>query len=219
MQTCQKCKISVRGNKACCPLCEGRLSGTPEDPAFPVIPRSQITRISLWKLSMFLFICYEISMALVYIFTSRKAVWVPVAMLYGFCAIIDIALILYVRSNILKMLNFQTYAAIVVVFIADVTTGFYGWSLTWVIPALFAGLGIVTLSISAGLHLRAGEYMLYIIFNAGLSFLQVIFILNGMNHFRIPAIVSIAFLLVLLSYGLIFRTREFRDSTSKFFNT
>ena len=32
MQECKKCKITIRGNKKCCPLCQGRLNGEPEEP-------------------------------------------------------------------------------------------------------------------------------------------------------------------------------------------
>ena len=31
MQYCPKCKVKVRGYKTECPLCQGRLTGTPED--------------------------------------------------------------------------------------------------------------------------------------------------------------------------------------------
>ena len=178
-----------------------------------------MTRTSILRLSLFLFICYEIAMVLIYILTGRNAVWAPLAMLYGVCGLINIALVLYVRNNILKMLNFESYAAIVIVFIADISTGFRGWSLSFVIPAIFIGAGIVTLAVSGSLRLRAYEYMIYLIFDAGLSFLQVIFILNKMNRFIFPAVISIAFLLALLAYGLIFRTRDFKASTSRFFNT
>ena len=37
MQYCPKCRVKIRGNKSCCPLCRATLTGEGEDGAFPVL--------------------------------------------------------------------------------------------------------------------------------------------------------------------------------------
>ena len=45
MQRCPNCKVTVAGHKACCPLCGGRLSGTPEPDTevFPSLEKPRFT--------------------------------------------------------------------------------------------------------------------------------------------------------------------------------
>ena len=53
MQYCPKCKVKVRGYKTECPLCQGRLTGTPESPAYPVL-KKRVSRVSLLKILTFI---------------------------------------------------------------------------------------------------------------------------------------------------------------------
>ena len=56
MQHCSKCNIDIRGNKSCCPLCQGNLIGEPEDPAFPVLPERRLSRGMFLRICVFIFI-------------------------------------------------------------------------------------------------------------------------------------------------------------------
>ena len=61
MQYCPKCKIQIRGNKACCPLCQGKLTKDPQDPAFPALKHRIVTSFSIIKVSTFLFLVLELA--------------------------------------------------------------------------------------------------------------------------------------------------------------
>ena len=38
MKWCPRCKVEIRGHSQYCPLCQGRVTGEGESPAFPIIP-------------------------------------------------------------------------------------------------------------------------------------------------------------------------------------
>ena len=76
MLYCSKCGISIRGNKRCCPLCQGELTGTPSEAAFPTLKRARITSLSLVKLFTFLFIALEIVWSAVGFLANFTLAWV-----------------------------------------------------------------------------------------------------------------------------------------------
>ena len=61
MQYCPKCRINIRGNKSCCPLCQGELAGEPAEDVFPVLVPRKISQASLLKIATFCFAAVEIA--------------------------------------------------------------------------------------------------------------------------------------------------------------
>ena len=218
MQVCKKCGIRIRGSKYCCPLCEGELAGEPEDPAFPVIPEKKVTRLSILRVAIFVCVIYEVVMVTAWGMTHGEAGWIPTAILLGLIALADVFLVVYHRNSLMKLLTFQTYVAMLVSLYVDVRTHFHGWSVTWVFPCAFAALTAAILISGACMHLRLEEYGMYLAFNVVLSMTQIVFILLERNFFVWPAVICMAAHVILGAGGLIFRTREVRDSAARYFN-
>ena len=55
MLYCGKCLIKIRGNKKCCPLCQGDLTGIPSSSVFPSLKRERISNLSLLKIFTFFY--------------------------------------------------------------------------------------------------------------------------------------------------------------------
>ena len=218
MQTCSRCGILIRGSKRCCPLCEGSLSGEPENPAFPLIPVKKVTRLSIMRVAIFLCVVYEVLMLSALAVTGGEAAWIPTAMLLGLIALADVFLVIYFRNSLLKLLTYQTYVGMAVSAYVDVRTHFHGWSVSWVIPCAFAALVLTTVTAALCMHLKLAEFSMYLLFDILLSLTQAILILLGLNRFIWPAVISMALLVILGAGGLIFRTREVRDSAARYFN-
>ena len=214
MQYCKKCNIHIRGNKECCPLCLGELSGTPEDSAFPVLEERKVSRFSLWKSALFLFIAFEIVMcALLYLTTFS---WITYAMLLGVFAIFDVLLILYYRRSIIKLVTYEFYVCMALTFCIAAFTGHIGIVTAWVLPIGFTLLIPVTLLINRLNHLYLIDYMIYLIFDVLMSLFQILFIFLHLNPFPVPAVISVSLMAVFAAALIIFRSDELRNAGSKY---
>lgn len=218
MQICNKCGITIRGNKKCCPLCEGKLTGEPEDPAFPVVKRKRLAGISPVKMGVFLFLAFEIVMMAMYYLSDFLFSWIPLSMLAGLVAIVDVLLLGYLHNNILKTITIQTYIGMVICYVVDRLTGYHAWSVVWVFPFAFVGLVIATISVGKGLGMLLGDYVIYLVVDVLLSLTQAIFIALDLNPLPFPAVIIMALLALWALAGLFFRFRTLKNASAKMFH-
>jgi hypothetical protein len=220
MQVCNKCNIRIRGRKECCPLCQGKLNETEGDEnlAFPILEKRKITSITFLKVCTFISIVALIVFGTVNIMTSGAFPFIGPVILGVIVAWIDIVATMYLRNNIIKVITFEVLVAIVVDFYVDMRTGFYGWSVNWMIPMTLIGLAIATIITANIMGLRLDEYILYIVFDFVMALLQIICIKNGMNTLPWPAASSIMFYLILIAALVIFRFRDLKNASEKMFN-
>ncbi len=220
MQYCPKCKVKIRGEKKCCPLCQAQLKETEGfiEPAFPRIKKKKLSNITFIKMCTFLAIALEIVFGAINIMTESQYSFVGVVMLGILVAWVTVITTVYLRNNLLKVITWEVFVAIVVDIYIDMHTGFHGWSLEWMVPATLTGLAIATIIIAKVIKLRLDEYALYIIFDIGMALLQIIYIKNGMNKFPWPAVISILLYLILGLAIVIFRFRDLKNASQKMFN-
>lgn len=220
MQICQKCNVKIRGRKECCPLCQGRLKEVEgdENPSFPTLEKRKISNITFLKMCTFLFIASEIIFGAINIMTKGEFPFIGPVMLGILVGWIDVLATMYLRNNLIKVITFEVIVAIVVDFYIDIKTGFYGWSVNWMIPMTLIGLAIATNIIAMVLKLRLDEYIMYIVLDFVMSLVQIIFIKNGMNNFPWPAAISIITYMIIIAALVIFRFRDLKNASEKMFN-
>ncbi len=220
MQVCNKCNIRIRGRKECCPLCQGKLNETEGDEnlAFPILEKRKITSITFLKVCTFISLVALIVFGTVNIMTDGAFPFIGPVILGVIVAWIDIVATMYLRNNIIKVITFEVVVAIVVDLYVDLRTGFYGWSVNWMIPMTLIGLAIATIITATIMGLRLDEYILYIVFDFVMALLQIICIRNGMNTLPWPAASSIMFYLILIAALVIFRFRDLKNASEKMFN-
>lgn len=218
MQYCKKCRIEIRGNKICCPLCRGELSGDPTDPVTAGRPAPRAKHLSIIKLTTFLFALLEIAMLALHTVTRFQLAWVYVVMAAGVIVWLDVTIGIYYRSNVIRTITTQVYIAMVISVVVDRVLGMSGWSVTWVVPSCFVGLVIVTLSVGRGLRMLLEDYILYLAADMLLSLGQACFLALEWNTFWWPAVISMAFLAALAAAALIFRFRDLKNAAEKQFH-
>lgn len=220
MQYCQKCKVNIRGHKSCCPLCQGKLTEVEGDknPAFPVLEKKGISSITFLKVCTFIIIAVEIILGTVNFMTEGKYSPIGVIMMGLVVAWIDIVATMYLRNNLLKVITWEVLFAIVIDYYIDKRTGFYGWSIHWMIPATLIALAAATIIIASVMKLRLDEYILYLVFDFILALIQIIFIKNGVNRFPWPAASCVMIYMILLAGLIIFRFRDLKNASEKMFN-
>ncbi len=222
MQYCHKCKIAVRGNNTKCPLCQGKLSGEPENPAFPKIKKNKITMFSMARMITFICIVIEIVLGTVeYLATSQQDIhfrWIIFVMVGIFIGWIDFIFGVYIRYNIIKTLTVQVYFAMLINIYIDYATGFHRWSVNWMIPISFVALLVITYIFAKVLHFGVEDYVLYLLADTVLCFFQIIALFTGLINFQYPAVVCIAIFLVVAAATLIFKFNELKRASVKWFN-
>lgn len=216
MQYCSKCKIKIRGNKVCCPLCQGSLSGEPESGAFPVLPEPRVSRISFFRIVTFLVLAVEIGFFITGYITGLA--WTYLVMASVLLGWADLWVALYYRHKVIKLINFQTYLIMLVVLGVVYYTHFSFWATVWFYPAAFLGLAVTTIVIGRAERLAFEYYVVYLLWNIVFSFLQLIPILRGRNPLPLPACISMGLLFLLGAAALLFRPRELRRASGKWFN-
>ena len=238
MYYCPKCKITIRGNKQCCPLCEGKIldkngmrraaidetlygiDDIEDEPneAFPTLNERKITGLTFVKICTFLLaVVIVMCITLRYLFGDMVS-WTGVTILGSIVVWLDILAIMRYRYNILKVLAVEVFVAIIVDYYIDKMTGFHGWSVIWMIPFCLMGHAIVNVIIAKVLKLRFEEYIIYICLDAVLAFLQMIFIWNGDNTLPYAAVFVMAGFAITLVAAFLFRFRELRSAAGRMFN-
>ncbi len=223
MQYCPKCNVKIRGKKSCCPLCQGKLQEDREmqvvlEPPFPKISHKGMSGITFLKVCTFIFIALEIIFGTVDIMTGRQFSFIGVVMLGILVGWADILATMYFRNNLLKVITWEVFFAIVIDYYIDMKTGFHAWSINWMIPATLIALAVATNVIATVMKLRLDEYILYLVFDFFMALVQIIFIRNGMNTFPWPAAISVMIYMIMLAGLIIFRFRDLKNASEKMFN-
>ena len=218
MQYCPKCRISIRGDKTECPLCGGRVTGESVPGGFPVLDRRRFSHMSLVKVGTFCLLTFFIIMMSLEILYDFKLAWVPFAVMGALIAWGDLMVGIYYRNNLIKTLFIETYLAMAVCILIDTFTGWHGWSLAYVLPIGFVLLVFVTIGVGRAANLRLEEYIIYIFVTILLSMLQIIPVLTHVNPVILPAVASMALLLIAACAAGIFRFRDLRSAVEKMFN-
>ncbi|MBQ9157487.1 MAG: hypothetical protein IJ137_12000 [Eubacterium sp.] len=218
MQYCPKCKIHIRGDKRCCPLCEGSIEGNPDNPAFPTLKKRRYPIRLMFKICLFLFVIVEVVSMMIHIMTGFRFHLPVLFMMWAPFVLLDLCVALYYRGNIIKLISYQAYAVMAVCAFIDYGDGKMGWSLNWIIPATLLSLTIVTIIIGYGVGLRLVDYMIYLLVDVILAVLQLIPVLLGINRVPYMAIASVGIMLVVAAFVVIFRPRELGNAFSKYMN-
>lgn len=218
MQYCPKCKVHIRGNKRCCPLCEGSIDGEPESPAFPVLKRSKYHYKTVIKICIFLCVIVEVVTMMFDMMTGFRFHLPGLIMLWSPFVLLDICIAIYYRGNLLKLISYQSYAAIAICLYLDYANGNLSWSLYWIVPSILLSLTIATIVIGYGVGLRLVDYMIYLLVDVILALLQLIPVFLGVNKIPYMAIISAGIMVIIAAFVVIFRPRELGNAFSKYMN-
>ncbi len=218
MQYCQKCRVIIHGGKACCPLCQGPLSGHPEPDVFPALKNKTFSAVMIARIVSFILVSWLVVLAAVQILTGFHAPWTLIAALVGVLIWADVLIGLNYRSDMLKMFTSQTYVIMAVCLFFDYYMKSSGWSLSYILPVGFLWLVLATLGIARSLDMPMNEYIVYLVLNIFLCMLQIIPILLGWNHVIFPAVVCMAVMVILTAWALIFSFDQVRSALHKLLN-
>ena len=123
------------------------------------------------------------------------------------------------RYNLMKNLMWQLILMSAGSFLWDLSTGWHGWSVDFILPAVCISVSLSLLIIAKIQGQSAREYMIYFVMS-GLygTILPLILLLAGVTKFQILSLVCIIVCSLILLSLLIFRWKELQEEMKKNFH-
>lgn len=217
-QRCEHCNMNVAGEADSCPLCQSKLRGTP-DPQSAVFPA--ISPKEWKKQALALKICLFVSFALVVICITIDALlpksyswpwYVAAAVL---CVWVCIVNALIRRHNIPKNILWLVFWISMLSVLWDWFTGWKGWSVDYVIPALCMTAVVAIMIVSKAMKRRLKEYLVYLIIGSLFGVMPLWFWSLGWVRIRYPSILCSSFCILALGALLFFKSGELFEEVRK----
>jgi len=109
------------------------------------------------------------------------------------------------RGKPLKAVFWQVCLLSILFLAWDYGTGYGGWSLDYALPILYTCTMLAMALIARLLHLRAADYLLYLVMNILLGLVPLILLLCGVLRVKYPAVLSAAVSIVFLAVLILFQ--------------
>lgn len=207
---CDKCKISLTGKHMKCPLCQGDLTGegSPQENTFPVLPDKYTGRSVLSWVAFAAIATMAITIAIN--LTFPQGGWWSLFVVGGIASFwLALNIAIKKRHNIPKSIVWMVVIVSVLAIIWDYFTGFYRWSINFVLPILSTCALIAMAVASKLLKLKIDDYMIYLMIDSIFGFVSLALILLGSLTVVYPSaicfagsVISLALLVTLEGKGM-----------------
>lgn len=217
MQTCDYCKVNIKGDNRTCPLCGGILSGQAdkEEEVFPHIPTIYQEFNIFIRMIVFVSItAVVISFAINMIFTKDSR-WSLLVASGIACMWISLFFIIRKKNNIPKTIVWQVGLISIFSFLWDLSIGWMGWSIDYVIPSVCAGAMVVMAVGAKILKIGVRDLIVYILVDAIFGFVPIIFILFGWLNVVFPSVICVAGSALSLSALIVFEGDNMKAELNK----
>jgi hypothetical protein len=241
MLECHKCKVTVAGNLRHCPLCQGDLAGTaePESDVFPVIPaqpvpfKRLITFIAFGTIAVAV-ISVAVNIAIPFggrtvpiegltvpfgadnAIESSGGIWWSFFVIAGLGSLwLSFLVINNQWWNIPKIIFTQLIVISVLVLLWDFFTGFYKWSLNFVIPILFS-CSMIALAVFAKVRkLKVEDYIIFLGIISVISIFSLLLIIFHVVTIVYPAVICFALSVISLAFLWLFEGKSLREELQR----
>jgi hypothetical protein len=144
--------------------------------------------------------------------------WPGVVITASFVVWVDMVVAIMLRGNILKLVTFEAYAVMLISYCTDRVFGNRGWDIAWTIPMTLIALLCFTILIGIVTRAHLEDYVNYLIFDFVVAMIQLIPIIRETNIFMWPAVICVALYLILAAAIILFRFRDLKNASAKFWN-
>jgi len=122
------------------------------------------------------------------------------------------------RGKPLKAVFWQVCVLSILVLAWDYGTGYRGWSLDFVLPVLYTCTMFAMALIARILHLRASDYLLYLVLNILLGLIPLVLLLCGVLRVVYPAVISAAVSTIFLAALILFEGHALKGELMRRFH-
>ncbi|MDD3260736.1 MAG: DUF6320 domain-containing protein [Oscillospiraceae bacterium] len=218
MKYCEKCGISVRGEREHCPLCNAMLHGEAEPGGFSKLPNVRREhRLWLSILALSSVAACIVCLLLNFLFRSR-GLWSLFVLGGVACMWMTLGLALYKERNIPKTMVWEVFLIAVLCVLWDYFTGWRGWSINYVLPIVSMGVMVVLVFTCRLFHVAAGSLIVYLMVDALMGVVQLVLLLTGCITVPLPSLLCVGVSAVMLAAMLIFRGKKVSEELSRRFH-
>lgn len=221
MQYCEFCKVKIRTNNKCCPLCQGALVGELNKiiEPFPIVKENKSDKqiIALKIIGFFVIVSVIISNVINYIATP-KYWWAGFVTIGGILGWIMVLVAIMKRRNLYKNLLWQLVIVNITLFVWDICKGFEGWSIDFFFPLINIAILLTMLIIIVIQKAESPDYMIYLLGICVLGILPGIFLVTGIVNIALPSLICFCICTVLLFALIIFQNKAVINELKKKFH-
>jgi hypothetical protein len=214
MGYCNTCKVRVSGSSRHCPLCRGDLTGKidPGEDVFPVIPPLSAPFKRLVRFIALGTIAVAAVSAAINIALPSGGVWWSLFIIAGLGSLWLSFLVINKRWwDVPKNIFLQLFVISVMVLLWDFFTGFYLWSLNFVIPILFS-CSMTALAVFARVRkLKVADYVLFLGGISVISIFSLLLIIFHVVTVVYPALVCFVLSIISLAFLILFEGKSLRE--------
>ncbi|MHC1746873.1 MAG: DUF6320 domain-containing protein [Cellulosilyticaceae bacterium] len=212
--------MNIQGTRSSCPLCQSELvtQSSQEDALFPVLPPMKHPDYLILKIMAFISIIIAIVCIFINVMLPTQVRWSLFIVVTLACAWISLAVAIFKHKNILKYLLYQSVIITIFSVFIDILTGWYSWSITFVVPSIFTLAMLVMFILSKVLHLHTGDYMIYLLLDALFCIIPIIFVLNNLVITNLPSIICIFTSIISLTAIIIFEGQKMYSELNRRFH-
>ena len=215
MKRCEKCEMNVSGSDVKCPLCQNRLTGENDLPAFPGIPTAMREFRLMFRILLAATVSGGVICGAINLILPESGHWSWFVILGVGCFWLSLSLILRKRRNLLKTITYQVVILSLLAPAWDFVTGWRGWSVDFFIPNAFS-IALLLMAVLAKVrNIPAGEYIVYLTTTVLFTAAPLIFYLTGLLSVAIPSIICMAFSLITLVGLIVLEGRNMRQEIGR----
>lgn len=212
---CKNCKLDVAGTPKRCPLCQGDLTGEPQESTqiFPYVPPQKSGRLFLSILGFISVVICVVCFAVNLSFPGR---WWSLFVLGGMVSFwTAFALVIQKKGNVHKTIVWQVVLISGIALAWDFATGFHLWSVNFVVP-IVCSLALIAMAIMGKvLKLSITDYMIYVLLDCVFGLVSLILLLCGAVTVTLPSIICFAGSIIFLAALLIFEGKSLRSELNR----
>ena len=219
MQQCPFCHVSVAGNKTCCPLCGGQLTGTPEEDTevFPALEKPRFS--GSFVLRLLALIAISVSAVCVLVNLATDGAWWSLFVVVGAaCVWVAAAVGIAYRRDIIQNIGWQVLLIPILSILWDLWTGWRGWSLDFVLPCVCVAALLTMLLLAVLLGLPVRSFAGPLAGTCALGILPGVLVACGLIGIVLPSLICAGLSVVLFAGFVIFHWQTFKNELQRRFH-
>jgi len=209
MLYCKNCKVNITGNHEKCPLCQGDIIGEPSQTnTFPIIKEEKHLINLILKITALITITASVICVLINLgFGGSWSLYVIAGFVTGW---IVIWITVKMHGNITKNTVWLTVIISILSIIWDISTGYRGWSIDYVLPIICCFAMIEMFIVANIKKLKIEDYIVYLIIDILFGIVPLALLLLNIVKIIYPSLICVAESVISLAILIIFEGKALK---------